>query len=213
MRLHPLLLVTLACASHLAPPAPPPAAPDGITGRWQGDQVREDGGRRLYQFVLKADGGKVSGAVYAGNGSNPITDGAINGDEVTFVARATTYRARRSGEEMQVAIPGTRGATQMLAAHRVSREAAPPPKPSITLPEPRELPANGLARTPPMGWNSWNKFRTRIDDKLIREIADAMVSSRMKDAGYQFINIDDGWEGTRDGAGKIRSNERFPDMK
>jgi alpha-galactosidase len=64
-----------------------------------------------------------------------------------------------------------------------------------------------------MGWNSWNKFRTRIDDKLIREIADAMVSSGMQAAGYQFINIDDGWEGSRDQAGNLRSNARFPDMK
>src|SRR6185436_15543972 len=80
-------------------------------------------------------------------------------------------------------------------------------------PELRELPPNGLARTRPMGWNSWNKFRTKIDDKLIREIADAMASSGMKAAGYQYINIDDGWEGTRDADGHIRSNERFPDMK
>jgi len=85
----------------------------------------------------------------------------------------------------------------------------PPP----SLPELRALPDNGMARTPPMGWNSWNKFQTRIDDKLVREIADAMVSSGMMKAGYMFINIDDGWEGTRDEKGKIRTNEHFPDMK
>src|SRR4051794_11968855 len=97
MRLHLSVLLLLACAAHPAPP-PAPAAPDAITGRWQGDQVRDDGGRRLYQFVLQEDGGKVRGAVYAGNGSNPISDGAVNGGEVTFVARGTTYHGKRTGE-------------------------------------------------------------------------------------------------------------------
>ncbi|HEU5467227.1 MAG TPA: hypothetical protein VFU75_10065, partial [Gemmatimonadales bacterium] len=44
---------------------------------------------------------------------------------------------------------------------------------------------NGLARTPPMGWNSWNHFACDVSDRLIRETADAMVSSGMKDAGYR----------------------------
>ncbi len=64
-----------------------------------------------------------------------------------------------------------------------------------------------------MGWNSWNKFRTQISDALVREIADAMVSSGMRDAGYLYVNIDDGWQGRRDEKGLIRANERFPDMK
>jgi alpha-galactosidase len=70
-----------------------------------------------------------------------------------------------------------------------------------------------LALTPPMGWNSWNKFADKIDDKTVREIADAMVSSGMKDAGYLYINIDDTWEGERDAQGNIQSNSKFPDMK
>jgi alpha-galactosidase len=58
------------------------------------------------------------------------------------------------------------------------------------LPSLTTLPANGLAKTPPMGWNSWNKFRTKIDDRTVREIADAMVSTGMRAAGYVYINID-----------------------
>jgi len=50
---------------------------------------------------------------------------------------------------------------------------------------------NNLALTPPMGWNSWNTFNCDINEKLIRQIADVMVSSGMKDAGYQFVNMDD----------------------
>src|SRR5882762_8494755 len=62
---------------------------------------------------------------------------------------------------------------------------------------------NGLARTPPMGWNSWNKFGCNVSEQLIKEIADAMVSSGMKKAGYQYVNIDDCWQVSRDASGKI----------
>lgn len=64
-----------------------------------------------------------------------------------------------------------------------------------------------------MGWNSWNKFAEHIDDKSVREIADVMVSSGMRDAGYVYVNIDDSWEGKRDAQGNIQSNEKFPDMQ
>lgn len=69
----------------------------------------------------------------------------------------------------------------------------------------------GLALTPPMGWNSWNKFACNVDEKLIRETADAMVASGMKEAGYEYIVIDDCWHGERDSLGFIQPNpERFP---
>lgn len=68
-----------------------------------------------------------------------------------------------------------------------------------------------LALTPPMGWNSWNKFACNVDEKLIREVADAMVASGMKDAGYTYINIDDCWHGDRDSLGFIHPDpKRFP---
>jgi alpha-galactosidase len=69
----------------------------------------------------------------------------------------------------------------------------------------------GLALTPPMGWNSWNKFACDVNEQLIRETADAMVSSGMKDAGYQYVNIDDCWHGERDAQGFIQPDpKRFP---
>jgi alpha-galactosidase len=68
-----------------------------------------------------------------------------------------------------------------------------------------------LALTPPMGWNSWNKFACDVNEDLIRQTADAMVSSGMKDAGYQYINIDDCWHGERDPQGFIQPDpKRFP---
>jgi hypothetical protein len=70
---------------------------------------------------------------------------------------------------------------------------------------------NGLARTPPMGWNSWNKFACNVSESLIREAADALVSSGMKDAGYQYVVIDDCWQVSRDAEGNIVPDpQRFP---
>ncbi|PIB36230.1 alpha-galactosidase [Reichenbachiella sp. 5M10] len=69
----------------------------------------------------------------------------------------------------------------------------------------------GLADTPPMGWNSWNKFACDVTEDLIKETADAMVSSGMKDAGYEYIVIDDCWHGERDSLGFIQADPaRFP---
>ncbi|HEU4600734.1 MAG TPA: glycoside hydrolase family 27 protein [Steroidobacteraceae bacterium] len=68
-----------------------------------------------------------------------------------------------------------------------------------------------LARTPPMGWNSWNTFACDINEALIRETTDAMVSSGMRDAGYIYVNIDDCWHGQRDAQGFIQPDaKRFP---
>jgi len=69
------------------------------------------------------------------------------------------------------------------------------------------------ARTPPMGWNSWNHFGDKVTDVDVRRAADALVASGMRDAGYIFVNIDDSWEGDRDANGNIQSNKKFPDMK
>ena len=51
----------------------------------------------------------------------------------------------------------------------------------------------GLALTPPMGWNSWNTFQTKISEQLVKDIADKMVKSGMRDAGYTYLVLDDGW--------------------
>jgi len=70
---------------------------------------------------------------------------------------------------------------------------------------------NGLARTPPMGWNSWNKFQCNVSESLIKETADAIVRSGMRDAGYQYVVIDDCWQVSRDANGNIVADaQRFP---
>ena len=88
-----------------------------------------------------------------------------------------------------------------LAASAEARSAADP-LPGV---------ANGLARTPPMGWNSWNKFGCNVNEKLVRSAVDAMVSTGMRDAGYQYIVIDDCWQGQRNAQGDIEPDaSRFP---
>jgi len=68
-----------------------------------------------------------------------------------------------------------------------------------------------LAKTPPMGWNSWNKYHCDVSETLIKGMADAMVSSGMKDAGYEYIVIDDCWQVSRDENGEIVvDKDRFP---
>jgi alpha-galactosidase len=72
-------------------------------------------------------------------------------------------------------------------------------------------PPNGLAMVPPMGWNSWNHFGCDISEATIRKEADAMVSSGMRDAGYQYVVVDDCWHGERDAEGNIHADpHRFP---
>ena len=72
--------------------------------------------------------------------------------------------------------------------------------------------SNGIALTPPMGWNSWNAFHCNITEGKIRAMADAMVKLGLKDAGYTYINIDDCWQAsTRDANGNLRGDpKRFP---
>jgi alpha-galactosidase len=82
-----------------------------------------------------------------------------------------------------------------------------------------------LALTPHMGWNSWYVWKNQVTDKIMRDAADAMVTSGLINHGYQYVNIDDGWSvkpgakdeslggEPRDAEGKVNANRRFPDMK
>lgn len=69
----------------------------------------------------------------------------------------------------------------------------------------------GLALTPPMGFNTWNKFGCDVSDQLVRGMADVIVKSGMKDVGYQYVVIDDCWQVSRDAKGNIVADpQRFP---
>ncbi len=127
--------------------------------------------------------------------------------------RKAQYQVKLIGDELHIMTSGraNRPPAESVAHRTTPGEGAMPAK--IPVPALHKVPYNGLAKTPPMGWNSWNKFASRVDDASVRGMADAIVSSGMKDAGYIYINIDDTWEGVRDAQGNITSNKKFPDMK
>jgi alpha-galactosidase len=97
-------------------------------------------------------------------------------------------------------------AALVLAAPAAAQDASTDPN--------RLIPArvhNGLAQTPPMGWNSWNRFGCNVNEETVRRTADAMVSSGMRDSGYEYVVVDDCWHGERDAQGNITADrERFP---
>ncbi|MEO7716084.1 MAG: NPCBM/NEW2 domain-containing protein [Capsulimonas sp.] len=70
-----------------------------------------------------------------------------------------------------------------------------------------------VARTPPMGWNSWNVWGTSVTEEKVKASAEQLIQSGLAGHGYGYINIDDAWEGDRGADGKIQTNAKFPDMK
>jgi alpha-galactosidase len=186
-----------------------------LTGYWK--YGVQDGGLNYMEF--KQSGEQIF--VASRNGMPQVPYGTLRGDRLHIEIpspfgppdskRFTAYDAVVKGDKF----PATRKdqdnevTTGML--ERVTREEAHPAR--LPLPELRDLPDNGLVRTPPMGWNSWNKYHDHFDDAIVRQTADAMVSSGMAKAGYIYIIVDEGWSSYRDKNGKITGNARFPDMK
>ncbi|MDT0456681.1 NPCBM/NEW2 domain-containing protein [Streptomyces sp. DSM 41527] len=124
----------------------------------------------------------------------------------------TTHRRghRRIVGALSAALLCTAGVTALPAAARTPD--APEAGPSRTAPGPR-LPG-GLAMTPPMGFNNWNSThcRAEFNEEMVKGIADLFVAKGLKDAGYQYVNLDDCWAlPTRDGNGKLVPDpQRFP---
>jgi alpha-galactosidase len=196
-----------------------------LTGRWLATTSTPDGQQRETVIALKSEGGALTGYMSTQQGDTAISEGKVNGDEISFVIvretggqeRKMQYTGKVTAEGLLLKMPGfgERPGREVLAKH-VSTDPPkplPPPIPKIALGPMQDVKSNGLAKTPPMGWNSWNKFRNKVSDQVVREIADAMVKNGMKAAGYVYVNIDDTWEAGRDPHGAILTNEKFPDMK
>jgi alpha-galactosidase len=192
-----------------------------LTGNWASGNVGADGVARKVYFDLKQDGARITGHIRATQFYYAIKEST--GDAASFTLtgammdgkseRLVRYEGKLEGDALQLTT--RRNATAQpakLTAVRVpAGEGAYPAR--VPPPALHKVPDNGLAKTPPMGWNSWNKFAGRVDDKSVRDMADAIVTSGMRDAGYVYVNIDDTWEGERDAKGNITSNKKFPDMK
>ena len=194
---------------------------DPLTGNWVVRTPNNDGTFRTTYLNLKPEGSRITGTIRVTQFFYHITEstGGLDGFTLTGSMmdgkseRKVQYEGKLVGEELHVSTRRrpTDKPTEMVAVRAPAGEGALPPR--NPLPALHKVQDNGLARTPPMGWNSWNKFASRVDDATVRSIADAMATNGMKQAGYIYINIDDTWEGSRDAQGNIQTNKKFPDMK
>jgi len=205
-------LILILAASTLAAQTP------SITGNWATATHKLDDGTdyKIY-FQLKQEGTEIKGRVVHPWGITHVVEGTVTGSHFRFVQQfgggeGWVQEGEIVGDELKY--KGNTWGDKVVdyVAHRVpDGEGNPPPAPAP--PPLRSVPSNGLAKTPPMGWNSWNKFKGDVNDKVVRETADAMVETGMRDAGYVYLNIDDTWEGERDANGVLQPNHKFPDMK
>ncbi len=195
-----------------------------LTGNWLVKQVGPDGNVRETYYDLKQDGTTVTGALHTASNDRKIESGTVDaeGNFTLTMPPMGPPGSNRPPQKIAGKLVGNeihvmmRGRPDQPAVEAIGTRAAPgaggPPQ-RIPPPELHKVPYNGLAETPPMGWNSWNKFAGRVTAEDVKGMADAIVSSGMKQAGYVYVNIDDTWEGARDANGNITTNNKFPDMK
>ncbi len=208
------------CAVLLAFLAVPCCAAD-LTGNWVVRDPLPDGTFRTTYLDLHQEGSRISGTIRVTQFYYKIIESTGGPDGFTLTGsmvdgtneRHVKYEGKLVGDELYVATRRRPDAEliQMVAHRAPPVEGAYPAR--LPLPAIHKVAGNGLAKAPPMGWNSWNKFAGRVDDAAVREMADAMANNGMKEAGYQYINIDDTWEASRDARGNITTNKKFPDMK
>jgi alpha-galactosidase len=215
-----LLFRTFLFLSVLLLGALPVAAQTDVSGFWVLNLPTGDGNVTKTFFDLKQSGEDVTGTVWIRYGKSSISEGSFRDGKLHLVVilspehpeRQTLFDGTVQGDKLRMTVHFRGRGDAAGIAERTTAEAMGPPA-RLPLPELHDVPDNGLARTPPMGWNSWNKFNRRIDDVTVRGIADAMVASGMRDVGYTYINIDDTWEGPRDAQGNVTGNLKFPNMK
>ena len=202
-------------------------AATSFTGKWVGPLTAP-----LTTYFLTQRGDELTGAILIASSMQDIVDGSVHGKEANWVVvrrfrgqvRQFHYHAVLENEQIAVSVTGAPGVPvgaraklPPAIAERVSLDGTPVSPfanlPKVKIPALRTVSTGGVALTPPMGWNSWNHFHGSIDDAIVRQIADAMATNGMRDAGYVYVNIDDTWEGTRDANGNIRGNAKFPNMK
>jgi alpha-galactosidase len=196
-------------------------AAGNLNGNWAVRIANADGTARVTYLNLKQDGARITGSIRVTQFYYLITESQGDAAGFTLIGtmkdgpteRRVQYEGKLVGEELQLTTRRrpTDKPTELVARRAPAGEGALPTR--IAPPSLHKVPSNGLARTPPMGWNSWNKFAGRVDDATVRNIADAMASNGMKEAGYLYVNIDDTWEAGRDAQGNIQTNKKFPDMK
>lgn len=183
----------------------------GLTGRWStyGKELW-DGQRDRSVLVLAQNGSTISGTFESLTGKTKVK-GIITGSHFEIFAWDPN-RPSIVGDLVEGELRGT-----LFGQPFVAKAATPgdeiPQLPYIEPPPLHTVAYNGLAKTPPMGWNSWNYFGEQVNEADVRAAADAMVTSGMRDAGYIYVNVDGTWQGGRDAEGNLLPNKKFSDMK
>jgi alpha-galactosidase len=174
---------TIAAPDEPAPPIASSAAP----ARPRVNNPRITGGTPGHPFLF----------LVPASGQGPLTFAAKNLpagvqlDSKTGIISGSLQKDGRS--DVQITVTGSGGSSTSTLTIVSGKDA--------------------LALTPPLGWNSWNVWAASVDAAKVRDAADWMVKSGLASHGFQYVNIDDAWEGARDSHGEITSNEKFPDMK
>jgi Alpha-galactosidase len=218
----PMNLFLLVCL--LLTTLPSAFAQSDLSGYWDFRVPNDDGTFRETYFEVQQKGETLTGRLFGRTPQGPPLEGTIKNGAIHFATvppagapansfggRPIVYDGSYRDGKLLLETHGFRGQLVKGEAIRTTREAAIPAP--LPLPVLRDLPDNGLVPTPPMGWNSWNKFAGKITADNVRGMADAIVASGMNKLGYVYINIDDTWEGGRDANGNIITNRKFPDMK
>jgi len=166
--------------------------------------------------------------------SGVVADGMMQLTSLDAGRGVSTLQARRIDESAMPAAGPAAPPMQASPPTPIARPAPPPRTPSpasarpvaqppsaapsapaakLPLPVLRDLPPDGLAMTPIMGWSSRQKLGSRTDDATIRQAVEGLVESGLHLIGYVYVEIGDGWQGERDTERVLHPNERFPDMK
>ncbi|MGB8258957.1 MAG: glycoside hydrolase family 27 protein [Terracidiphilus sp.] len=189
------------------------AGAQSLAGRWAATGKTMDNGEQQKGLLeLKQDGDKLTGTLQALGFKNGVTGKATGAHFELWGEGWNDPRPFIVGDLVNDELHFVQWGDKIVAHRATAADEIPQPA-YIEPPALHKVASNGLAKTPPMGWNSWNLFAEKVDDQTVRTMADAMVSSGMKDAGYIYVNIDDTWEGVRDAQGNLQSNHKFPDMK
>ena len=190
----------------------PAAFGQSFTGKWMAlEKVMDNGEQSKTILELSQSGDQITGKVKT-LGYTEDMKGKATGTHFVLYSPWEPNKEYMAGDLVGQELHINRGHHAMIAKPAGANDDLPT-VPYIEPPSLHKVPENGLAKTPPMGWNSWNLFAGKVDDATVRTIADAMVTSGMRDAGYIYVNIDDTWEGVRDAQGMLQTNHKFPDMK
>jgi alpha-galactosidase len=185
-----------------------------LAGRWISEGRKLDNGEQQRSILeLKQNGTELTGELKTLGYSVQVKGTATGNHFELFIPDWNPSKPELVGDLVNGELHAVQGGRRPFVAKPASPSDDIPTVSYIEPPPLHSVSYNGLAKTPPMGWNSWNLFAGRIDDQTVRAMADALVSSGMRDAGYIYLNIDDTWEGLRDDQGNLQSNHKFPDMK